>query len=50
MVTSSGFRNGVIDIVRQVASIRLLDSDNEGTLPMASQVKRRMFSLFRRGA
>jgi pilus assembly protein CpaE len=50
MVTSSGFRAGVIDIVRQVASIRLLDGGNEGALPMTGQVKRKMFSFFRRGA
>jgi pilus assembly protein CpaE len=50
MVTSSGFRHGIIDIVRQVASIRLLDGGHESPLPMTSQVRRRMFSLFRRRA
>jgi len=50
MVTSSGFRHGIIDIVRQVASIRLLDGGQESPLPMTSQVRRKMFSLFRRRA
>ena len=50
MVTSSGFRHGITDIVRQVASIRLLDGGQDGPLPMTSQVKRKMFSLFRRRA
>jgi pilus assembly protein CpaE len=48
MVSSTGFRNGIIDIVRQVASTRLLDSGAEGALPMVSQVKRGLFSIFRR--
>jgi len=46
MVTSSGYRNGIIDIVRQVASIRLLDG--EGSFASASQSKRKMFSFLRR--
>ncbi len=48
MVSSSGFRHGIVDIVRQVASIRLLDGGNEGPLPIAGQVKRSLFSLMRR--
>jgi pilus assembly protein CpaE len=48
MVSSSGFRNGVIDIVRQVASVRLLDGGQDSPLPMAAQVKRSLFSMFRR--
>jgi pilus assembly protein CpaE len=50
LVSSAGFRNGVIDIVRQVASIRLLDGGQDTPSPMTGQVKRRMFSLFRRSA
>jgi pilus assembly protein CpaE len=50
MVSSAGFRSGVVDIMRQVASIRLLDGGAGAPLPMAAQVKRRMFSLFRRNA
>ena len=50
MVSSSGFRSGVIDIVRQVASIRLLDGGQASSSPMARQVKRGLFSLFRRSA
>jgi pilus assembly protein CpaE len=50
MVSSSGFRSGVIDIVRQVASIRLLDGGQASSSPMATQVKRGLFSLFRRSA
>jgi hypothetical protein len=48
MVTSSGFRNGVVEIVRQVASVRLLDADNESGVPAAGQGKRGKFSMFRR--
>src|SRR3984957_14368643 len=40
MVTSSGFRNGVVEIVRQVASVRLLDADNESGVATAGQGKR----------
>jgi hypothetical protein len=50
MVSSTGFRAGVIEIVRQVASVRLLDGGQESAIPMTSQVKRKMFSMFRRGA
>jgi hypothetical protein len=48
MVTSSGFRNGVVEIVRQVASIRLLDSESEGSVSMAGQGKRGLLSMFRK--
>jgi hypothetical protein len=48
MVTSSGFRNGVIDIVRQVASVRLLDGGNESQIATAGHVKRGLFSMLRR--
>jgi pilus assembly protein CpaE len=48
MVTSSGFRNGIIDIVRQVASVRLLDGEHQGPMTMASTVKRSLFSILRR--
>jgi pilus assembly protein CpaE len=48
MVTSGGFRNGIIDIVRQVASVRLLDGGQASALPMVSQVKRGLFSILRR--
>ena len=50
MVSSTGFRNGVVDIVRQVASIRLLDGGQASSSPMARQGKRGLFSLFRRSA
>jgi pilus assembly protein CpaE len=48
MVTSGGFRNGIIEIVRQVASVRLLDGGQDSALPMVSQVKRSLFSILRR--
>jgi pilus assembly protein CpaE len=48
MATSSGFRNGIVEIVRQVASVRLLDGANQGVSPLADQVKRGLFSMLRR--
>jgi pilus assembly protein CpaE len=48
MVTSSGFRNGIVDIVRQVASVRLLDGEHQGPVTMGSSVKRNIFSMLRR--
>lgn len=48
MVSHAGFRNGITDITRQVASIRLLDSGSDGAAPLASQVKRGLRSFFRR--
>jgi pilus assembly protein CpaE len=50
MVSSAGFRSGVVDIVRQVASIRLLDGGQDTPVPIIGGARRRMFSLFRRGA
>jgi pilus assembly protein CpaE len=48
MATSASFRNGIIDVVRQVASIRLLDGGSDGGLPTAGQSKRGLFSMLRR--
>ena len=48
MVSHAGFRNGITDITRQVASVRLLDAGAEGSAPLASQVKRGLRSFFRR--
>jgi len=48
MVTSSGFRHGISEIVRQVASIRLLDGGHDGPAQMTSNVKRSLFSALRR--
>ena len=50
ILTSAAFRAGVIDIVRQVASVRLLDSGADGAAPIAARAKRSLFSLFRRRA
>ncbi|MSP02524.1 MAG: hypothetical protein EXR07_15960 [Acetobacteraceae bacterium] len=50
MVSSAGFRNGITDIARQVASIRLLDSGGEGPIPIAARAKRGLFSMFQRSA
>ena len=50
ILTSSVFRAGVIDIARQVASVRLLDSSADGAAPIAARAKRNLFSLFRRRA
>jgi pilus assembly protein CpaE len=48
MVSSPAFRNGVIDIARQVASVRLLDAGNEGAMQATGKVKRNLFSFLRR--
>lgn len=49
LTTSSGFRNGIVDIVRQVASVRLLDGgDAPASLP--GQAKRGLLSFLRRRA
>ena len=50
MTTSKGFRDGITEIVRQVASVRLLDSSSDGgPLAVTAKVKRNLFSMFRRG-
>ncbi len=48
MATSKGFRDGIIDIVSQVASVRLLDGAGDGPVASATQTKRSMFSFLRR--
>jgi pilus assembly protein CpaE len=48
MVTSTGFRHGIVEIVRQVASIRLLDAGQDGSMAMGAQAKKKLFSLLRR--
>jgi pilus assembly protein CpaE len=48
MVSSTGFRHGIVEIVRQVASIRLLDGGQDGSLPTAGQGKRGLFARLRR--
>jgi pilus assembly protein CpaE len=50
MITSPEFRNGVVNIVRQVASVSLLDGDNEGVVSGNVQGKHDLFSWFRRAA
>ena len=50
LLTSNPFRAGIVDIVRQVASVRLLDSGAEDSAPIAARAKRSLFSLLRRRA
>jgi pilus assembly protein CpaE len=50
MVSSAGFRSGVTDIVRQVASVRLLDGGQDTPLLVSGGTRRGIFSLFRRSA
>ena len=48
MATSKGFRDGIIDIVSQVASVRLLDGNGEGQVMTETQTKRGLFSFLKR--
>ncbi len=48
MATSKHFRDGIIDIVSQVASIRLLDGAGDGQIAEESRAKRNFFSFLRR--
>jgi pilus assembly protein CpaE len=48
MATNKSFRDGIIDIVSQVASVRLLDGAGESSVPTVARARRSLFSLFRR--
>jgi pilus assembly protein CpaE len=48
--SSTGFRNGINEIARQVASTRLLDTGSEEADPAAAQVKQGLFSFLRKSA
>ena len=50
MVTSAGFRKGVIEITRRVASVGLLDRDNEVAVSGTGPFKPGLLSWFRRSA
>ena len=49
IATSAGFRHGIVDIVRQVASVRLLDG-GDATANLPGQAKGGLFSFLRRRA
>jgi pilus assembly protein CpaE len=50
MASSRGFRDSIVDIARQVASVRLLDAASDGAMPKESKVKRGLLSMFQRRA
>ena len=48
MATSKHFRDGIIELVSQVASVRLMDGSNDGPVEARAESKRGLFSFLKR--